>query len=79
MPATLTHRDKEMIRVIDLQVSQLLDKKAPDYLIISTLIDWIPDVKCLMDSICEKQLDLYCKDYLNFNYFLQVINTINNP
>lgn len=73
MAVTLTDKDQEIIRLIDAQVGQLIDKNAPDHLIISTLIDWIPDAKCLMNSICEKQLDLYCKEYLNFNYFLQLI------
>jgi hypothetical protein len=73
MTTTLTDRDKEIILMCDLQVSQLIDKKAPDHVIINTLIDLIPDAKCLMNSICEKQLDLYCKEYRNFNYFLQLI------
>ncbi|HCC3261863.1 hypothetical protein SDB96_15415 [Legionella pneumophila serogroup 1] len=73
MAVKLTDRDQEMIRLIDTQVSQLIDKNAPDHLIVNTLIDWIPDAKCLMNSTCEKQLDLYCKEYFNFNYFLQLI------
>jgi hypothetical protein len=73
MAVTLTDRDQEMIRLIDAQAGQLIDENIPDHLIITTLIDWIPDVKCLMNSTCEKQLDLYCKEYLNFNYFLQLI------
>ena len=73
MAATLTDRDQEIIRICDLQVGRLIDNHAPDHLIINTLMDWIPDAKCLMNSICEKQLELYCKEYPNFNYFLQLI------
>jgi hypothetical protein len=47
MAITLTDRDQEMIRLIDAQVSQLIDKNISDHLIITTLIDWILDVKCL--------------------------------
>ena len=73
MAATLTDRDKEIILMCDSQVGMLIDKKAPDHVILTTLMDLIPDAKCLMNSICEKQLDLYCKEYTNFNYFLQLI------
>ena len=59
MAATLTDRDQEIIRICDLQVGRLIDNHAPDHLIINTLMDWIPDAKCLMNSICEKQLELY--------------------
>ena len=73
MAATLTKKDKEIIQMCDLRVGQLIDKKAPDHVILNTLIDLIPEAKCLMNSVCEKQLYLYCKEYRNFNCLLQLI------
>lgn len=73
MAATLTEKDKEIIQMCDLRVGQLIDKKAPDHVILNTLIDLIPEAKCLMNSVCEKQLYLYCKEYRNFNCLLQLI------
>jgi hypothetical protein len=73
MALTLTERDKEIIQMCDLQVGQLIDKKAPDYVILNTLIELIPEAKCLMNSVCEKQLYLYCKEYRNFDYLVQLI------
>lgn len=76
MTLTLTDKDKEIIRLIDLQVNQLIERNASNDVIVTTLMDFIPDAKCMMDSVCEKQLDLYCKDYPHFNYFLQLLATL---
>lgn len=74
MSITLSDHDKEIIRLVETQVKLLIERTAPDHVIISTLIDFIPDVRCMVTATCEKQLDLYCKEYQHFNYFLQLIN-----
>ncbi|MGQ3890232.1 hypothetical protein ACQUW5_14555 [Legionella sp. CNM-1927-20] len=74
MPITFSDDDKELIRLIDFQVGQLIEKQTPDHVIITTLFDFIPDVKCLVNATCEKQLELYSSEYQHFNYFLQLIS-----
>jgi hypothetical protein len=74
MSLILSDQDKEIIRLVEAQVKLLIEKTAPDHVIVSTLIDFIPDVRCIVTATCEKQLDLYCKEYQHFNYFLQLIN-----
>lgn len=71
---TLSDYDKELIRIIDAQVEQLIEKNAPEHVIVTTLMDFIPDVRCMVNATCEKQLDLYCREYKHFNYFLQLIS-----
>ena len=73
MAVELSDDDKEMIRLIDVQVGRLLDRKASSHIILYTLSDLIPDAKCMANAICEKQMDLYCKEYQGFNCFLQLI------
>lgn len=72
----LSDHDKESIREIDLQVGRLLEKGATDELIISQLIEFIPHTRCMINADCEKQLQLYCQEFKNFNYFLHLINQI---
>ncbi|HHI9467082.1 TPA: hypothetical protein ACP9DH_002890 [Legionella anisa] len=71
---TRSDHDKELIRVIDVQVEQLVERNAPEHVLVTTLIDFIPDVRCIANAMCEKQLDLYCREYQHFNYFLQLIS-----
>ncbi|HFD8252058.1 TPA: hypothetical protein ACMWW0_003250 [Legionella pneumophila] len=71
---TLSDHDKELIRIIDAQVEQLIERNAPEHVIVTTLMDFIPDMRCMVNATCEKQLDLYCREYPYFNYILQVIN-----
>ncbi|HHW4982784.1 TPA: hypothetical protein ACU0X8_002338 [Legionella anisa] len=71
---TLSDHDKELIRIIDAQVEQLIEKNAPEHVIVTTLMDFIPDVRCMVNATCEKQLDLYCREYSHFNYFLKLIS-----
>ncbi|CDZ76817.1 hypothetical protein BN59_01093 [Legionella massiliensis] len=70
---TLSEHEKEIIRLVDEQVKQLVEKNASDILIVQTLADFIPELRCLLSSTSEKQLDLYCREYLHFNRFLQLI------
>ncbi|HAU0213579.1 TPA: hypothetical protein JBF28_15170 [Legionella pneumophila] len=74
MSLILSDQDKEIIRLVEAQVKLLIERTAPDHVIVSTLINFIPDVRCIVTATCEKQLDLYCKEYQHFNYFLQLIN-----
>lgn len=74
MSLKLSDKDKEIIRLVEAQVKLLIERTAPDHVIVSTLIDFIPDVRCIVTATCEKQLDLYCKEYQHFNYVLQLIN-----
>ncbi|CEK11805.1 hypothetical protein [Legionella hackeliae] len=74
MSITLSDHDKEIIRMVDSQVKLLLERKTQDHIIISTLIDFIPEVRCMVSSTCESQFHLYCEEYQHFNYFLQLIN-----
>jgi hypothetical protein len=71
----LSSYDRELIRLIDYQAAQLIINQSPDPIILSSLMDFIPETQCIMNSTCEKQLDLYCKEYPSFNYFLQLICT----
>lgn len=71
---TLSDHEKELIRVIDVQVEQMIARNAPEHVIVTTLMDFIPEVRCMVNATCEKQLDLYCREYPQFNYFLQLIS-----
>ena len=63
MTYKLNDDDKRLISVVNEQVNLLLDKSAADTTIINTLIDFIPDVKCLMNGDNDKELALYCSEY----------------
>lgn len=70
----LSDHDKEMIRLVDEQVKLLVERKASDVLIVKTLASFIPELRCLVSAACEKQLDLYCREYRYFNGFLRLID-----
>lgn len=71
---TLSDHDKELIRIIDTQVEHLIERNVPEHVIVTTLMDFIPDVRCMVNATCDKQLDLYCREHPNFNYFLQLLS-----
>ena len=76
MSSQLTELDKQMIATIDEQVAMLLEKSATDVSIVNTLIDFIPDVKCLLGADNDKQLVLHCRAYPNFTYFANLIEEL---
>lgn len=68
----LTRNDKNLIKYIDCCVGNLL-KNVPSYEILNILVNYINDVKDVMNSACEKQLGLYCEEYKNFRRFIELI------
>ena len=74
MSINLSDHDKEIIRLVNTQVMKLTSKSASDNAIIATLIDFVPDVRCIATGTCEKQLDLYCREYQYFHYFLRLLH-----
>ena len=76
MSKQLTELDKQLINTIDGQVGLLLNKSATDLTIINTLIDFIPEVKCLLNSDNDKLLELHFMEYKNFAYFAKLIEAL---
>lgn len=76
MRLTFSGHDKEIIRLVDAQVKGLLDKKVPNQIVLETLFEYIPEIQCMVNAVCEKQLDLYCREYRYFNYFLKLIERV---
>ena len=73
MSKKLSDLDKQLILLIDKQVGLLLEKSSTDSIIINTLFDFIPDVKCLLDSDNDKLLEMHCLEYTNFTYFARLV------
>jgi len=76
MSKSLSDTDKQLISTIDNQVKLLFDKSASDSTIINTLFDFIPDVKCLLDSDNNKLLELHCLEYTSFAYFAKLVDSL---
>jgi len=62
----LTTTDKQLISTVNEQVGLLLQKSASDSTIVNTMIDFIPDIKCLLNNDNDKLLELHCMEYQNF-------------
>lgn len=71
----LTDHEKQLIKIIDEQVNLLTDKQASKSTIISTLIDFFPEVKCILDAVDEEQLNRYFAEYKGFAYFSSLLET----
>lgn len=69
----LSDHEKQLIATIDEQVKLLREKDANDLTIISTLIGFIPEVRCIMDTIEEKELQLYLFSYKHFFYYAAIV------
>jgi len=78
MGEILSEHDKQIISVINEQVNLLIDKSATDSTIINTLIEFIPEVKCLLGDDNDKALELYFGEYTGFTYFARLINQLEN-
>lgn len=70
----LTTLDKEKIALIDSQVKLLQDKSASDSTILNTLIDFVADTKCIVESCEAEELNQQLRSYNGFSYFLSLVS-----
>lgn len=70
----ISDQEKEKIRLIDSQVKLLQDKNASDETIMNTLIDFVPDVRCIVENSEAKELDLYLREFNGFTFFVSLIS-----
>lgn len=76
MTSKLNEYDRQLIHTIDNQVGMLLDKFSSDAIILNTLMNFIPDVKCLLNNHHEKLLEMNCLEYKNFAYFAALLEKL---
>lgn len=71
----ISAHEKQQISLIEEQVEILLSKGANDDCLLQTLIDFIPDLQCLMHSDSQSISD-YIQTKPNFLYFASLIHTV---
>lgn len=69
----ITSHEKEQIKLIDEQIRMLHQKNASDETLLLTLVDFIPEVKCLIENAKSSDLAELCAKYEDFNYFLNLL------
>ncbi len=69
----LSDHDKQIIQTINEQVNILIRKGASDSVLIDTLIDFVPDIKCIINAVEDKNLQLFTQEYQSFNHFVSLL------
>ncbi|HAF87447.1 MAG: hypothetical protein CMF38_05705 [Legionellaceae bacterium] len=69
----LSDYELEMVRLIDTQVALLRQKKATDAVILVTLADFVPEVRCLAQANNQIALELLQQPYPDFYHFFQLL------
>lgn len=70
----LTLQEKEKIALIDSQVKLLQDKGATEITILKTLIDFVAETRCIVESSDIDELNQLLRQYNGFAYFLSLIS-----
>lgn len=71
---TLTERELEQVVLIDGQVKLLQDKNASDATILNTLVDFVADTQCIVNSCETEALNQILRKYNGFAYFLSLVS-----
>ncbi len=70
----ITEHEKQLIKTIDEQVKMLQEKNASDETILCTLVDFFPEMKCLLESSEPKELEHYLSENNGFSYLINLIS-----
>ena len=70
----LSDEDKNQIRLIDEQVLMLQEKNASDEAIIEALIDFVPDVVCLVQNMERSHLQTIFDGNAGWAYLVSIIH-----
>lgn len=69
----LNHHDKVTIRMIEQQTKILLQTGASNKYILTTLSDFVPDIKYILEAGGVKELNLCLKENPHFSYFVSLV------
>lgn len=72
----LTEHDIRQISIIDEQTTQLLEKNAPDTAILDALMDFIPEVKCMIEQSDLTLFKPYLDKYQGFAHFFALVDDL---
>lgn len=70
----LSDEDKNQIALINEQVLILQEKNASDEAIIEALMDFVPDVVCLVQNMDRSQLQVIFDDNAGWAYLISIIH-----
>ena len=70
---SLSEHEKQQIQLIDSQVLQLQDKDASDFAILDALMDFVPDVNCIIDALEPEEVRGLFSKYSGFSHFSSII------
>lgn len=70
----LSDEDKNQIRLIDEQVLMLQKKNASDEAIIEALMDFVPDVICLVQNMERSEIQTVYDAHSGWAYFVSIIH-----
>lgn len=72
----LTEHDIHQITLIDEQINILLDKNTSDTIILDTLMDFIPEVCCMIEQTEISLLKPYLERYQGFSHFFSLVGDL---
>jgi AAA+ ATPase superfamily predicted ATPase len=70
----ITEHEKQLIKIIDEQVKILQEKNASDNTILCTLVDFFPEVRCLLEGTEPRELELFLSANSGFSYLVNLIS-----
>jgi len=70
---SLSDHEKQQIQLINSQVLLLQDKGASDFAILDALMDFVPDVNCIIDNLDPEEVRGLFSRYDGFAYFSSLI------
>ncbi len=65
--------DKQQMELVNQQACLLLEKGASDMAFFEALIDFVPDMKCLLEQVEEEELKLIIDSKQGLAHFLTVL------
>ena len=74
---SLTEYDIHQINLIDEQVMLLLEKNASNTTILDTMIDFVPEICCMIEQTDLSLLKPYLDKYQGFAHFFSLVDDLN--
>lgn len=73
---SLTSEHEQLIVYIDKKINEILSNNGDDKAVMLSVASVMKDLKKIMDSTTEHQMNLYCQQYEGFYYFMKLLEDL---
>ena len=76
MARSLTSQQQKFILTVDNKVKAILKKGGHDKTLLVEMLDFMPEIKTILDVVPKKEIEMYFSEYRGFYHYMKLLEKL---